>query len=146
MPPLRTSKLQEKPLALKREHPALQKMKSINFFQFFLSFLPFWIRFRSGFGSTLLVEASYLIMYVYKYIYTFRHARIIFPIMADALRLPTLTNIASRNQQVQRVSTLPSWRTNRSTYELITFIFPRQFTAVAQAIWAIDSKHPVRFG
>jgi hypothetical protein len=29
---LRMSKLQEKPSALKREHPALQKMKFINFF------------------------------------------------------------------------------------------------------------------
>jgi hypothetical protein len=28
-PPLRTSKLQEKPSALKREHPALQQMKFI---------------------------------------------------------------------------------------------------------------------
>ncbi len=52
------------------------------------------------------------------------------PWMADALRLPTLTNIASCNQQAQRVSTLPPWRTNRSTYKLITFIFLRQFTTV----------------
>jgi hypothetical protein len=28
-------KLQEKPSALKREHPALQKMKILSFFQFF---------------------------------------------------------------------------------------------------------------
>ncbi len=33
-PPLRTSKLKEKPSALKREHPALQKIKFINFFLF----------------------------------------------------------------------------------------------------------------
>jgi hypothetical protein len=30
-----TLKLQEKPSALKREHPALQKMKILSFFQFF---------------------------------------------------------------------------------------------------------------
>jgi hypothetical protein len=34
-PPERTSKLQEKPSALKREHQALKKIKNINFFQFF---------------------------------------------------------------------------------------------------------------
>jgi hypothetical protein len=34
-PPLRTPKLQEKPSALKREHPALQKMKILSFFLFF---------------------------------------------------------------------------------------------------------------
>jgi hypothetical protein len=34
-PPKRTPKLQEKPSALKREHPALQKMKILSFFQFF---------------------------------------------------------------------------------------------------------------
>jgi hypothetical protein len=34
-PPYRTSKLQEKPSALKREHPALQKMKFINCFILF---------------------------------------------------------------------------------------------------------------
>ncbi len=38
-----SSKLQKK-LALKREHPALQKMEFITFFQFCVSFLPFWIR------------------------------------------------------------------------------------------------------
>jgi hypothetical protein len=32
--PLRTLKLQEKPSAFEREHPALQKMKLINFFLF----------------------------------------------------------------------------------------------------------------
>jgi hypothetical protein len=36
-PPQRTSSKQEKPSALKREHPALQKMKFINRFQFFLA-------------------------------------------------------------------------------------------------------------
>jgi hypothetical protein len=35
MPPQRKSKLQQKPSALKREHPALQKMKFIIFFKFF---------------------------------------------------------------------------------------------------------------
>jgi hypothetical protein len=38
------SKLQKKPAALKREHPAFQKMKFINFFLVCRSFLPFWIR------------------------------------------------------------------------------------------------------
>ena len=43
-PPYRTSKLQEKPSALKREHQTLPKMKCINFFLFSGSFLPSWIR------------------------------------------------------------------------------------------------------
>ncbi len=34
MPLKRTPKLQKKPSALKREHPALQKMKFVNFFLF----------------------------------------------------------------------------------------------------------------
>ncbi len=34
-PPLRTSKLQEKPSALKREHPALQNFKFLPFFPIF---------------------------------------------------------------------------------------------------------------
>jgi hypothetical protein len=36
LPPYRTSKLQEKPSALKREHAALQQMKFINFFSIFV--------------------------------------------------------------------------------------------------------------
>jgi hypothetical protein len=39
-PSYRTSKLQEKPSALKRDHPALQKMKLINCFLFIGSFYP----------------------------------------------------------------------------------------------------------
>jgi hypothetical protein len=39
-------KLQEKPSALKREHPALQKMKILSFFYFLGSFLPSWSRIR----------------------------------------------------------------------------------------------------
>ncbi len=55
-PPKRTSKLQEKPSALKREHPALQKMKFINCFIFFWVFFslldqgPHLIRIRPGCG------------------------------------------------------------------------------------------------
>ncbi len=45
MHPRRTSKLKEKPSALKREHPALQ-IKFLNFFNFCWLFLPFWIRNR----------------------------------------------------------------------------------------------------
>ncbi len=40
------SKLQEKPSALKREHPALKKMKFMNFFYACGSFFPSWIRIR----------------------------------------------------------------------------------------------------
>ncbi len=40
------SKLQEKPLALKREHPALENMKFLYFFYFCGSFLLFWNRFQ----------------------------------------------------------------------------------------------------
>jgi hypothetical protein len=36
MPPRRSSKLKEKPSALKREHPTLQNMKFLNFFSLFL--------------------------------------------------------------------------------------------------------------
>ncbi len=36
MPTLRTSKLQEKPSDLKREYPALRKMKFLYFLKFFL--------------------------------------------------------------------------------------------------------------
>jgi hypothetical protein len=43
---LGTSKLQEKPSALKTEHPALKNMKFLNFFYFGGSFLPSWIRIR----------------------------------------------------------------------------------------------------
>ncbi len=42
-PPERRSKLQKKPSALKREHPALQYMKFLNFFYFCR---PSWIRIR----------------------------------------------------------------------------------------------------
>ncbi len=45
-PPLRTSKLLEKPSALNREHSALQKTKFINFLYFFGHFCPL----GSGFG------------------------------------------------------------------------------------------------
>jgi hypothetical protein len=53
------SKLQEKPSALKREHPALQKMKFINFV------LCLWVTFAllvpdpdSESGSTDLIESG----------------------------------------------------------------------------------------
>jgi hypothetical protein len=39
-------KLQEKLSSPKREHPALQKMKILDFFLFCGSFLPSWIRIR----------------------------------------------------------------------------------------------------
>jgi hypothetical protein len=41
-----TPKLQEKPSALKGEHPALQNMKILYFFYFCESFLPSWFRIR----------------------------------------------------------------------------------------------------
>jgi hypothetical protein len=41
-----THKLQEKPSALKREHPALQNMKILYFFYIRGTFLPSWIRIR----------------------------------------------------------------------------------------------------
>jgi hypothetical protein len=36
--------LQEKPSALKREHPALQNINSLNFFLFLWVIFPSWIR------------------------------------------------------------------------------------------------------
>jgi hypothetical protein len=38
---------QEKPSALKREHPVLKNMKILDFFLFCGSFLPSWIRIRN---------------------------------------------------------------------------------------------------
>jgi hypothetical protein len=52
-PPYRTSKLQEKPSALKREHPALQNMKFLNFFIFLGHFCP------PGSGSTGLIASGF---------------------------------------------------------------------------------------
>ncbi len=75
-PPERTFKLQEKASAPKREHPALQNMKLLNYFYFCGSFLPSWIRIPNpgplswlnpDFGSgseTLGVRAK---IYLYKY-------------------------------------------------------------------------------
>jgi hypothetical protein len=53
------SKLQDKPSALRREHPALQKMKFINFFYVCGSFLSSWIRIQSGSGPTALTVSLY---------------------------------------------------------------------------------------
>jgi hypothetical protein len=49
------SKLQEKPSALKREHPALRKMKFLNLIFFVGHFCPP----GSGSGSTELIESGY---------------------------------------------------------------------------------------
>jgi hypothetical protein len=49
------SKLQEKPLALKRGHPALQKMKFITFSYVCGSLCPP----RSGYGSRGPIESGY---------------------------------------------------------------------------------------
>ncbi len=51
------ARLQEKPSALKIEHPALQNMRSLNFF-FYLcgTFLPSWIRIQ--YGSETLVKGG----------------------------------------------------------------------------------------
>jgi hypothetical protein len=47
------SKLQKKPVELKREHPALQNMKFLNLFLFL------WVIFAgSGFGSSDLIESG----------------------------------------------------------------------------------------
>jgi hypothetical protein len=51
MPPLRTSKLQEKPSALKKELSAIQKIKFINLFLFWGG--NFW---PPGSGSTTLLK------------------------------------------------------------------------------------------
>jgi hypothetical protein len=49
------SKLQEKPSVLKREYPALQKMKFINFFSMFVGhFCPS----GSGYGSRDPIESG----------------------------------------------------------------------------------------
>jgi hypothetical protein len=56
-PPYRKSKLQKKTSALKREHPALQNMKFLNFFLNFVgNFCP--PRSGSGYGSTDLIESG----------------------------------------------------------------------------------------
>jgi hypothetical protein len=58
-PPYRTSKLQEKPSVLKREHPALQNIKFLTFYSIF------WVIFAlldpnldSESGSTDLIESG----------------------------------------------------------------------------------------
>jgi hypothetical protein len=55
-PPERTSKLQKKPPALKRKHPALENMKYLNFF------LLLWVIFAlldpNPDGSTDLIESG----------------------------------------------------------------------------------------
>ncbi len=54
------SKLQEKPSALKREHPTLQKSKFIIFFLCLWVILPSWIHpdCESGYGSTNPIESG----------------------------------------------------------------------------------------
>jgi hypothetical protein len=47
-PPYRTSKLQERPSALKREYPAPQNMKFLSFFYFCGLFSSSWIPIQSG--------------------------------------------------------------------------------------------------
>jgi hypothetical protein len=51
---IRTSKLQKKPSALKREHPALENIFKIVFY-FCGSFLHSWIWIKMGSGSATLV-------------------------------------------------------------------------------------------
>ncbi len=55
MPPLRTSRLQKKPSTNKREHPAVQNMKFLNFFLFFVGHCcpP-----GSEYGSTDLIKSG----------------------------------------------------------------------------------------
>ncbi len=56
-------KLQEKPSSvLKREHPALQNMKFLNFFYFCGSFLLSWIRIRNT-ASSLSTDIKQLNVY-----------------------------------------------------------------------------------
>jgi hypothetical protein len=54
------SKLQKKPSALKREHPALQKMKFINFFLCLLVIFAIWIHihFRIWIGIKMEVRSG----------------------------------------------------------------------------------------
>ncbi len=66
-PPKKTSKLQEKPSALKREHTALQKMKCVNCFLFlWVIFAPF----ESGSNTNPQHWLAYItyITYPYRYI------------------------------------------------------------------------------
>ncbi len=56
-----------------------------------------------------------------KHAYSVRHARITFPVMADALRLTTPAVI----NEPTRVSTLPPKRNNRSMCEFLRHIFNR---------------------
>jgi hypothetical protein len=58
-PPQRTPKLQEKPSAPKREHPALQNMTFLHFFLFCGSFVLPWI--TSG-GSGRLKQIVYVLV------------------------------------------------------------------------------------
>jgi hypothetical protein len=64
--PERTSKLQENPSALKREYPALQNMKFLNFFLFlwviFALHRPDWIRIRIRNTARLLTVRVHFIL------------------------------------------------------------------------------------
>ncbi len=56
-----TSKLQKKPSALKREHPALQNMKFLSFYLFLwviFALLDPDPDFEAGFGSTGLIDSG----------------------------------------------------------------------------------------
>jgi hypothetical protein len=58
-PPLKTSRLQKMPLALKREHPALQNMKFLNFFKLlWVIFALLDPAYESGYGSNDLIESG----------------------------------------------------------------------------------------
>jgi hypothetical protein len=61
-PPYRTSKLQKKPSAFEREHPALQNMKFLNIFFYFLLVIFALLHpdpdSEYGSGSTDLIESG----------------------------------------------------------------------------------------
>ncbi len=67
-PPYRTFKLQEKPSALKREHPAFSKNGIyLTFFYFCGLFLPSWIRIQSG-SETLWCMPEFLLPSACRYL------------------------------------------------------------------------------
>ncbi len=97
---IRTSRLQEKPSALKREHPALQNMKFMYFFLFLgviFALLdrihwPDWIRIQSG-SETLIMPLSL----IYSYIESIQYCYIQYVTIVEA-HSSFLTAVARKNR------------------------------------------------
>jgi hypothetical protein len=69
-PPEITPKLQKKPSTLKREHPALQNIKFLNFFFFRGSFLPSWSELILCLCLPVIQLQAFLIIFLFSMIFS----------------------------------------------------------------------------